>query len=63
MDRDLSGAVVYRATGYPGARWHVLDSGEVVLERPSGELTESVLTAHTLEASASRTSSTWHLEA
>lgn len=40
--RDLTGATVYQSETYPGAKWHVLPDGEVVLERPSGELDDTI---------------------
>lgn len=63
QDRDLSGATaVYRSTGYPGAGWYVMPDGDVVLQRPSGELDKTIMSPESLESAASR-SSVWYLEA
>ncbi|MFC7344519.1 hypothetical protein [Saccharopolyspora griseoalba] len=62
QDRDLAGATVYRWDAYPGARWHALPDGEVVLERPSGDLAPSTITASGLASSAAKETPTWYLE-
>ena len=63
QDRDLSGATaIYRSTGYPGAGWYVMPDGDVVLQRPSGELDTTIMSPDSLTSAASRPTPVWYLE-
>ncbi len=63
QERDLTRAVeVYRSDGYPGARWYVMSDDEVVLQRPSGELDQTIMTPEALASASSRPASVWYLE-
>lgn len=53
---------VYRSSGYPGARWYVMPDGDVVLQRPSGELDTTIMSPETLASAASRPAPVWYLE-